>query len=187
MNFTFSDVQAGGPQQTFWTPFWNMARTLAWKGGRLITGRKENTHGSQASEDVLQLTFTSRGHKGYLPLAHVFLTSVILFLPLRHIWIWNFFSISEHYLDLCVLVCTYVHVCAHVYVCTCMWVCGLVFTCTHMGSCVYVCAFLITCACMNICVCIYVCMFSCAYVGAVELCPPGRSYVLLSWAAGSSD
>lgn len=195
MNFTFSDVQAGRPQQTFWTPFWNTARTLAWKGGgRLITGRKENTHGSQASEDVFQPTLTSRGHKGRLPLAHVFLTSVILFLPLRHIldlkFLLYFWALSGSVcacVYLCTCVCSCVCVYMHVPLCTCVRVCGLVFTCTHTGSCVYVCACLIICACMNICVCIYVCMFFCAYVGAVEWCPLGMSYVLFSWVAGSSD
>lgn len=109
----------------------------------------------------------------------------ILLCMCLHMWILIYMCVHN--------VCAYVYVCSHMCMLVCMHVltslqvCSHVYVCTHVCLYVHIPMYAWSCVCMNIYVCIYVCMSFCAYVCAVEWCPPGMTYPLLSWAAGSSD
>lgn len=160
------------------------------EGAGWSLGEKETPRGHRQVEDVFQPTLTSRGHKNYLPLAHVFLASVILFLPLRHIldlkfllYIWALSGSVCACVDLCTYVCAHVYVCehactyVHVHACLYAYVCGLVCICAHIWVlvhmcilcvcvcthlCLYICTHthVLMCMCVHTCVCLCVCMYS---------------------------
>lgn len=163
---------------------------LPGRGGRLITGRKGNTQGAQASGRCVPTHFDfQRAQKlsSSSPCVSCVSNSVSSFetnlgfeissLYLSIIWICVCLCGPMH-ICVCSCVCVwtwmYLCACACLPLCICVWTC--VHMCTHMSACVYVytCLYVCThlclyicmhtyvlmCMCVHICVCLCVCMYS---------------------------
>lgn len=165
---------------------------LPGRGGRLITGRKGNTQGAQASGRCVPTHFDfQRAQKlsSSSPCVSCVSNSVSSFETYLG------FEISSLYLSIiwiCVCLCGPMHICVCSCVCvwTCMYLCAraclplcicvwaCVHMCTHMSACAYV---YTVCMCVHTFMLVYMHAHTCAYVYVcAHMCMLVCMYVLTS-------